>query len=128
MVACHVVPVLTSASSKEMSRMRALQSAMHSSQVPEVTSLRYSLPTCVMRARIASVQPRTSPLESPLPRPSPAASPSPRERPTASPLPRSCPHRLFHPIVGSRAGYGRECGEGKATLRGVRRVAVSMNY
>lgn len=35
---------------KEMSRMRALQSVMQSSQVPEVTALQYSLPTCVMRA------------------------------------------------------------------------------
>lgn len=51
-VACHVAPVSTSVSSKEMSRMRALQSTMQSSQVPEVTSLRYSLPTCVMYARI----------------------------------------------------------------------------
>lgn len=51
-VACHVAPVSTSVSSKEMSRMRALQSTMQSSQVPEVTSLRYSLPTCVMHARI----------------------------------------------------------------------------
>ena len=34
-----------------MSRMRAVHSAMHSSQVPEVTSRRYSLPTCAMRAR-----------------------------------------------------------------------------
>ena len=32
--------------------MRAVHSAMHSSQVPEVTSRRYSLPTCAMRARI----------------------------------------------------------------------------
>ena len=44
-VACHVAPVSTSVSSKEMSRMRALQSTMQSSQVPEVTALRYSLPT-----------------------------------------------------------------------------------
>lgn len=51
-VVCHVAPVLTSASSKEMSRMRALQSVMQSSHVPEVTALRYSLPTRVMRARI----------------------------------------------------------------------------
>lgn len=51
-VVCHVAPVSTSVSSKEMSRMRALQSVMQSSQVPEVTALRYSLPTCVMRARI----------------------------------------------------------------------------
>lgn len=35
-----------------MSRMRAIHSAMHSSQVPEITSRRYSLPTCAMRARI----------------------------------------------------------------------------
>ena len=35
-----------------MSRMRAVHSAMHSSQVPEVTSRRHSLPTCAMRARI----------------------------------------------------------------------------
>ena len=38
--------------STAMSRMRAVHSAMHSSQVPEVTSRRYSLPTCAMRARI----------------------------------------------------------------------------
>ena len=31
---------------------RATQSVMQSAQVPEVMSLRYSLPTCVMRARI----------------------------------------------------------------------------
>ena len=31
---------------------RAAQSVMQSSQVPEVTSLRYSLPTRVMRARM----------------------------------------------------------------------------
>ena len=30
----------------------AAQSVMQSAQVPEVMSLRYSLPTCVMRARI----------------------------------------------------------------------------
>lgn len=57
-VACHVAPVSTSVSSKEMSRMRALQSTMQSSQVPEVTSLRYSLPTCVMHARIRVCAPR----------------------------------------------------------------------
>lgn len=40
--------------------MRALHSVMQSSQVPEVTALRYSLPTCVMRARIrAFAAPRT---------------------------------------------------------------------
>ena len=33
---------------------RATQSAMQSLQVPEVTSLRHSLPTCVMRARICA--------------------------------------------------------------------------
>lgn len=31
---------------------RATQSVMQSAQVPEVMSLRYSLPTCVMRTRI----------------------------------------------------------------------------
>lgn len=31
---------------------RATQSVMQSAQVPEVMSLQYSLPTCVMRTRI----------------------------------------------------------------------------
>lgn len=34
----------------------------------------------------------------------------------------------LHLKSGSRAGYGRECAERKATLRGLRRVAVSMKY
>lgn len=48
----HVALPSVAANSTVMSRMRAVRSAMHSSQVPEVTSRRYSLPTCSMRARI----------------------------------------------------------------------------
>ncbi len=48
----HVALPSVAANSTVMSRMRAVRSAMHSSQVPEVTSRRYSLPTCTMRVRI----------------------------------------------------------------------------
>ena len=48
----HVALPSVAANSKMMSRMRAVHSAMHSPQVPEVTSRRYSLPTCTMRVRI----------------------------------------------------------------------------
>lgn len=54
-MAFQVALLSVAANSKVMSRMRAVQSAMHSSQVPKVTSRRYSLPTCVMRARIKPV-------------------------------------------------------------------------
>ena len=52
MTVSHVALPSVAANSKVMSRLRAVHSAMHSSQVPEVTSRRYSLPTCAMRARI----------------------------------------------------------------------------
>lgn len=48
----HVALPSVAANSTVMSRMRAVRSAMHSSQVPEVRSRRYSLPTCTMRVRI----------------------------------------------------------------------------
>lgn len=57
----HVAPVSRSVSSTVMSRMQAVPSAMHSSQVPEVTSRRYSLPTCTMRVRIRVLSASSAP-------------------------------------------------------------------
>lgn len=64
----HVALPSVAANSKMMSRMRAVHSAMHSSQVPEVTSRRYSLPTCAMRVRICVFAAPAAPLLPP-PRP-----------------------------------------------------------
>ena len=93
--------------------MAAAHSAMHSSQVPEVTSRRYSLPTCAMRVRIRVFAAPARPTSSPVPCPPHRASPSAHQNPIAPPLPRPCFRLLLHPIAGSRVGHSGEGGERK---------------
>ena len=85
---------------------RATQSVMQSSQAPEVTSLQYSLPTCVMRARIcvraAPCAPYCVAIASPVSCCISVASPAPNCVSFAAFM----SSLSFHPIVGSRAGYG----------------------
>lgn len=99
----HVAPVSRSVSSTEMSRMLVVHSAMHSSQVPEVTSRRYSLPTCAMRARIRVL---------------PAFS-APRRTTAATAMAPSSPSS----VVGGRVGHSGEGGERKLRLH--REIIIS---
>ena len=99
----HMLPVPRSVSSTVMSQMQAVPSAMHSSQVPEVTSRRYSLPTCAMRARIRVL---------------PAFS-APRRATAATATAPSFPSS----VVGSRVGHSGEGGERK--LRAHREIFIS---
>lgn len=94
----HVALPSVAANSKVMSRMRAVHSAMHSSQVPEVTSRRYSLPTCVMRVRICVFAAPARSASSPVPCPPHRASPSAHQSPIAPPLPRPCFRLLLRPL------------------------------
>lgn len=99
----HVALPSVAANSKVMSRLRAVHSAMHSSQVPEVTSRRYSLPTCAMRARI---------------RVFPAFS-APRRTTAATAMAPSSPSS----VVGGRVGHSGEGGERKLRLH--REIIIS---
>lgn len=109
--------------STAMLRLRAVHSAMHSSQVPEVTSRRYSLPTCAMRVRIRVFAALRAPYFV-----ASTVSASPCIT-VGSPEPNcaTVAASMFSPshssVVGSRVGHSGEGGERK--LRSHREILIS---